>query len=375
MPTKPVAELEVGERIVGTYAAKSKSLASFKSKPGQYLSLTLADATGEITARMWDDAEEAAALFSEGDAVTVRAVVEEYRGQKQLVIERLKAAEQKEMDAADLVPSSTQDLGALRERLLETVASVTNPHLGALLDEFFGDPEFVDCFCRAAGAKSLHHSHLGGLVEHTVGVLEILETVARTHPELDRDLLMAGALLHDLGKVTELECKAAIEYTDTGRLVGHTVLTDRMVNKAIDQIEGFPEELANRLTHLLLSHHGQREYGAPVLPMTAEACALHYADNLDAHVQYFGQVIADGQAAGSRWSDYQRLFERYIYVGADADAPGARLPQPEAQPDQTPAPSESVPPSTEPAGGAESQDQGVATEPGQTSSPGSLFDA
>lgn len=325
MPTKSVAELEVGERITGTYAAKSRSLASFKSKPGQYLSLTLADATGEITARMWDNAEEAAALFNEGDAVTVRAVVEEYRGQKQLVIERLKAAEQKEMDAADLVPSSKRDINQLRDRLLEIVASVTNPHLSALLNEFFGDPEFVDCFCRAAGARSLHHSHLGGLVEHTVSVIEILETVARVHPELDRDLLMAGGLLHDLGKTTELECNASIEYTDAGRLVGHTVLTDRMVNRAIDRIEGFPEELANLLTHLLLSHHGQREYGAPVLPMTAEACALHYADNLDAHVQYFGQVIADGQAAGSRWSDYQRLFDRYIYVGSHADAPGGAL--------------------------------------------------
>jgi 3'-5' exoribonuclease len=335
MPSKPVAELEVGERVVGTYAAKSRSLASFKSKPGQYLSLTLADATGEITARMWDNAEEAAALFAEGDAVTVRAVVEEYRGQKQMVIERLKAAEQEEMDAADLVPSSSRDIDELRERLLETVASVSNAHLSALLEEFFGDPEFVDCFCRAAGAKSLHHSHLGGLVEHTIGVIEILETVARVHPELDRDLMMAGALLHDLGKVSELECGASIEYTDTGRLVGHTVLTDRMVNRAMDGIEGFPEELANRLTHLLLSHHGQREYGAPVLPMTAEACALHYADNLDAHVQYFGQVVADGQAAGSRWSDYQRLFERYIYVGSHADAPGGQLTPSQPRPDQS----------------------------------------
>ncbi|MFP4249244.1 MAG: 3'-5' exoribonuclease YhaM family protein [Armatimonadota bacterium] len=363
MPGKPVAELEVGERIIGTYAARSKSLASFKSKPGQYLSLTLADATGQITARMWDDAEEAAALFSEGDAVTVRAVVEEYRGQKQLVIEKLKAAEQKEMDAADLVPASQRDVDELRERLLEIVASVSNPHLKALLDEFFGDPDFVDCFCRAAGAKALHHSHLGGLLEHTIGVLEVLETVARVHPELDRDLLMAGGLLHDLGKVTELECRASIEYTDTGRLVGHTVLTDRMVNKAIDRIEGFPEELANRLTHLLLSHHGQREYGAPVLPMTAEACALHYADNLDAHVQYFGQVIADGQAAGSRWSDYQRLFERYIYVGADIDAPGATLPQP-AAPKEPPA----SPQTAEQSGTGDTGEQA-------SSGPGSLFDA
>jgi len=149
--------------------------------------------------------------------------------------------------------------------------------------------------------------------------VQILETVAEIHPELDRDLLIAGGLLHDIGKIEELEVGATFEYTDAGRLVGHIVLTDRMVMEAIEGIEGFPEELANRLTHLLLSHHGQKEYGAPVLPMTAEACALHYADNLDAHVQYFSQVVQDGAGSGNRWSDYQRLFDRYIYIGQGGD--------------------------------------------------------
>jgi len=330
MATKSIGEFEVGDRITGTYAARDKSLASFKSKPGQYLSLTLGDASGEIPARMWDNAEDAAALFGAGDAVTVRGVVEEYKGQKQLVIERLKKAEPDEIARADLMRKSTRDLDDLRARVLEIADSVREPHLRALLEQFFGDEEFVDRFAHAPGAKSLHHSHLGGLMEHTVGVVEVLETVARVHPELDRDLLMAGALLHDLGKVAELECRAAIEYTDQGRLVGHTVLTDRMVNQAIARIEGFPQELANRLTHLLLSHHGQREYGAPVLPMTAEACALHYADNLDAHVQYFIQVIRDGAAAGNQWSDFQRLFDRYIYVGARGNAPGGRHEPPAA---------------------------------------------
>ena len=316
MAGRTIAELGVGERVVGTYAARNKSLASFKSKPGQYLSVTLADATGQIPARMWDNAEEAAALFGSGDAVTVRGVIEEYRGQKQMVIERLKKADRDELDGADLVPTTAHDVGELRERLLEAIASVEDPHLSQLLHAIFIEDDLIDDFCRAPGAKALHHSHLGGLVEHTVGVLEILETVARIHPELDRDIMIAGALLHDLGKIVELECEASIEYTDPGRLVGHTVLTDRIVNRVICGIDDFPEELANRLTHLLLSHHGQRDYGAPVLPMTAEACALHYADNLDAHVQYFGQVIAAGADAGTQWSDYQRLFERYIYVGS-----------------------------------------------------------
>ena len=326
MAGRKIAELEVGERVVGTWAARNKSLASFRSKPGQYLSFTLADATGNISARMWDNAEEAAKLFSDGDAVTARGVVEEYRGQKQMVIERLKKADPDELAGLELVPTTGHDLEQLQGRLLEAIESVDDPHLSALLGHIFCDEEFVERFCKAPGAKALHHSHLGGLAEHTVGVIEIVETVARVHPELDRDILITGALLHDLGKIVELECNTSIEYTDQGRLVGHTVLTDRMVNAAIEQVDGFPEELANRLTHLLLSHHGQHDYGAPVLPMTAEACALHYADNLDAHVQYFNQVIAGGADAQTQWSDYQRLFERYIYVGSRRVAPGEKSP-------------------------------------------------
>ena len=319
MPGKKIAELTVGERVTATYAVRDKSLAPFKSKPGQYLSLTLGDATGEITARMWDNAEEAAALFQTGDAIIVRAKVEEYRGQKQLVIEKLKKAEQDARQKSELLPQSPRDLDALRQRLLGYIEEVQAPRLRALLDAFFGDEEFLERFCAAPGAKRLHHAHVGGLLEHTVGVVQILETVAEIHPELDRDLLIAGALLHDLGKIHELEVGAAFEYTDAGRLLGHIVLTDRMVMEEIEQIEDFPEEMANRLTHLLLSHHGQKEYGAPVLPMTAEACALHYADNLDAHVQYFSQVVQDGAGSGNRWSDYQKLFDRYIYIGQGGD--------------------------------------------------------
>ncbi len=319
MASKKIAELTVGEKVTATYAVRDKSLAPFKSKPGQYLSLTLGDATGEISARMWDNAEEAAALFQTGDAILVRAKVEEYRGQKQLVIEKLKKAEQDAHQKAELLPQSPRDLDALRGQLLESVAEVKEPHLHAVLEAFFGDEEFLERFCAAPGAKMLHHSHVGGLLEHTMGVVQILETVAEIHPELDRDLLIAGGLLHDIGKIEELEVGATFEYTDAGRLVGHIVLTDRMVMEAIEGIEGFPEELANRLTHLLLSHHGQKEYGAPVLPMTAEACALHYADNLDAHVQYFSQVVQDGAGSGNRWSDYQRLFDRYIYIGQGGD--------------------------------------------------------
>jgi 3'-5' exoribonuclease len=325
MPGKKIADLTVGELVTATYAVKDKSLASFRNKPGQYLSLTLGDASGEITARMWDNAEQAAKLFETGDAVTVRGKVESYRGQMQLVIERLKKADEPSYEQAELLPQSPRDLDEYRERLFQYIEEVRDPRLRTLVDAFFGDEEFLERFCALPGAKALHHAHVGGLLEHTVGVVEILRTVCDIHQELDRDLVIAGALLHDIGKIEELEAGAAFDYTDAGRLVGHIVLTDRMVTDAIEDIEDFPEELANRLTHLLLSHHGQKEYGAPVLPMTTEACALHYADNLDAHVQYFSQVVQAGADSGNRWSDYQRLFDRYIYLGGATDQEGEKV--------------------------------------------------
>jgi 3'-5' exoribonuclease len=211
----------------------------------------------------------------------------------------------------------------MMEEIDAHIAAVENPHLKALLEAFFADPGFRTQFAHAAGAKALHHSLVSGLLEHTCSVIRILHALHESHPQLDRDLLTAAAILHDIGKIEELSVGVAIDYTDAGRLIGHTVLTDRVVQGKIERIDGFPEGLANLLVHMLLSHHGQKEYGAPIVPMTAEACALHYADNLDAHVQYFSQVVEAGTGSGNRWSDYQRLFDRYIYIGDAAESNAA----------------------------------------------------
>jgi 3'-5' exoribonuclease len=224
------------------------------------------------------------------------------------------------VDPSDFLPCSKRDPLEMLDELDAAIESVRNPHLKALLLSLFGERTFRALFAHAAGAKSLHHAFVSGLLEHTVSVARILWTLQESHPELDRDLLTAGALLHDVGKIEELSTGVTIEYTDTGRLLGHTVLTDRMVRERLAALPDFPAALGDLLMHMLLSHHGQKEYGAPIVPMTAEACALHYADNLDAHVQYFSQVVAEGTGSGNRWSDYQRLFDRYIFLG-DAGTP------------------------------------------------------
>ncbi|MFO7946420.1 MAG: HD domain-containing protein [Armatimonadota bacterium] len=315
MSKQMVAQLQPGQTVESPFAVSQKSLIPFKSKPGHYLAMTLTDKTGSMPARVWDNAEKINEQCRVGDIAAVSGRVEEYRGSLQIIVNQCRVCEEAEFEKDDFLPSGKKDHTDLLEKVSGFINQVENKYLRQLLEAFFSDPEFVAAFSQAPGAKALHHSHLGGLLEHTVGVVEILLTVEEIHPELDRDLLISGALLHDIGKLEELQAEHTIDYTDTGRLVGHIVHTDRMVTRAIEKIDGFPPELADQLCHILLSHHGQKEYGAPVVPMTAEACALHYADNLDAHVQYFQQVIDHGLQTGNRWSEYQRLFDRYIYIG------------------------------------------------------------
>lgn len=317
-----VSDLAINAAVDSIFAVKSRSLAPFRNKPGQYLSLTLADRTGEITARVWDNAEAIAQICVPGKVVRVRGRTEAYQGKLQLIADKVEACDLSQVDPRDYLPTSKRDVAEMMEEVERAIASVNEPNLRALLEAFFHDPTFTERFAYAPGAKGLHHSFVSGLVEHTISVVRILWTLHESHPQLDRDLLTAGALLHDIGKIDELTMDVTIEYTDAGRLLGHTVLTDRMVRERLAELPDFPARLADLLMHMLLSHHGQKEYGAPIVPMTAEACALHYADNLDAHVEYFTRVVAEGAAAGNRWSDYQRLFDRYIYIG-DVGSPEA----------------------------------------------------
>lgn len=318
MPKQMIADLQPNQNVESWFAVTAQSLTPFKNKPGCYLNLVLGDRSGSVAARAWNDAERLAEVCQPGSVVTVVGHVEEYRGKLQLIIEDAACCAEGQFDRSELLECTKKDITDLLAQLLDYVAQVQEPYLKALLEAFFGDEAFLNTFVEAAGAKALHHSHVGGLLDHTVSVVRILCTVHELHPELDRDLLITGGLLHDLGKLKELNISTTIDYTDLGRLVGHIVLTDRWVREKINQLPGFPQELDNKLNHILLSHHGQKEYGAPIVPMTAEACALHYADNLDAHVQYFVHAIEQGGASGNSWTEYQRMFDRYLYVGPQA---------------------------------------------------------
>ena len=320
--SKPlVSELSVGDRVAAPFVVTDISLAPFRSKPGSYLNLTLKDRSGEITARMWDNAEQAAAALLPGQVAMVAGHVEEYQGEPQVIIRAIRPCRPDEYDPADFVASSQRNPEEMLAQLQANIAEVSNPHLHKLLEAVFGDEELLARFTTAPGAKTLHHAYRGGLMEHTLNVVELVKKASELHPQLDRDLLITAGLLHDVGKIYELEGEVSYDYSDAGRFLGHVVLTDRLLTGKIAQLPDFPQHLANSLTHTVLSHHGQREWGAPVLPATPEACALHYADNLDARVQGFQQVIDRERDQPGHWSRYHPYFERSIFVGpAEADS-------------------------------------------------------
>ncbi len=315
-----ISELSVGDRVAAPFVVTDISLVPFRNKPGSYLNLTLKDRSGQITARMWDNAEQAAAALQPGQVVMVAGQVEEYQGQSQIIVRAIRPCQPEEYDPADFVATSRRSRNEMIEQLQANIAEVNNPHLSALLQAIFSDQELLARFTTAPGAKTLHHAYRGGLMEHTLNVVDIVKKVSELYPQLDRDLLITAALLHDLGKIYELEGELSYDYSDEGRFLGHVVLTDRLMSERIAKIPDFPRHLANTLTHAVLSHHGRREWGAPILPSTPEACALHYADNLDARVQGFQQVIERERDQPGRWSRYHPYFERSIFVGPEEAA-------------------------------------------------------
>ena len=235
-----VEDLVENARVHSAFAVKEKSLVAFRSKPGKFLNLVLTDRTGEITARVWDHAEEMAETFEPGDVVVVKGAVQDYQGQLQLIASQVTPAAIDEYDMEDLVPTAGRSREELERWLDATIERVVNPDLRALLDAFFQEPGFREQMATAFGARSLHHSYAGGLLEHTLSVVQLLLAAAEIHPEMDKDLLITGGLLHDIGKLEELAGVTVADYTDVGKFIGHTVLSDRMIQERIRSIEDRP---------------------------------------------------------------------------------------------------------------------------------------
>lgn len=310
-----VRDMAEGALVRGHYLLTRKELIPFSSKPGRFLLMHLADKTGEIRGIVWDQGEELAAQIANGDVVAVEGRVTVYRDTLQVVCSSVMKPLPGEYSPEDFLPSSKRSRELMLAELEEIIRGIADEDCRSLLEVVFV-PEFLKAFSWAPAARSMHQAYIGGLLEHTLNVVRLCEGVAALYPEVDRDLLITGALLHDIGKVHEYEVKAGIEITDVGRLIGHLIIGHDKVANAIAFIPGFPEEKALRLRHMLLSHHGQLEWGSPKEPQTLEACILHHCDNLDSEVSKFAEILA-AAGRGERWTPYDSRLGRSLFAGDD----------------------------------------------------------
>ncbi len=308
-------DLRAGQLVSGEFVVQRKSLREFSSKHGRYLSLRLADEKGcDIEARMWDNAETAAAGFEVGDVVSIKGQAEEYKNQMQIKISSLTRSASSEVEK--FIPALDEDqIGALAEKLKVLISSVEDGHLQELLEKILGDSKTWERFCSATAARSLHSAHIGGLLEHTVNVSVLCDAVCSLFPQINRDLLVTAALLHDIGKLDAYEVRGAVfEQTEAGKLIGEPVLSERRLSAAIVEIPGFPPKYHLLLSHLVLSHHGEFEFGAPILPSSLEALVLHHVDNLEAKTNGVLSIMKKEEDPERVWSEYSRLLERSIYL-------------------------------------------------------------
>jgi len=307
-----VEDIKPGEMIEQPFLVQAKQLRTQRNG-AFFLDLELADRTGVVPAKCWDATTELFESFAEDDFILVRAQGETYRRRLQLVVLDLKLIDPAEVDPADFLPATKKDVDELAARLSELVEGIENPHLNALLTAFFEDEDFRSQFSQAPAAVSIHHAWLGGLLEHTLAVAELAVALAERYPNLNRDLLVAGAILHDVGKIEQFDYSRSFRYTDAGGLLGHLPIGMRMVEQRAAELEDFPPDLLDQLSHMILSHHGEYQYGSPVLPATAEAMALHYLDNLDAKLVAFDQALLRDQNPQANWTDWNRIFERRLF--------------------------------------------------------------
>jgi len=288
-----------------------------QSKNGQiYLKLKLRDRTGEIEGRIWEGVEQKGAIFDVGDLVTVKAEVVLYQGQLQLNILELRPCCDEEMTLEDFFPPPRRDPQEILEELKELANQIEDPYLRRLVLSFLRDEAFLEVFVKVPASKKLHHARLGGLLEHTLSVAKLVNRLRGHYEGIDWDLLLAGAILHDVGKTKELQIKSPFEYTTSGKLLGHIIIGLEMVSKKIEAIEGFPPEKALLIKHLLISHHGRGEWGSPERPKTVEAELLHRLDDLDAKIEGIMDFIKGSQGT---WTEFHKAFERSFFRGENRD--------------------------------------------------------
>ncbi len=308
-----IEQLRPGQAVNGTFALRVKKLLPLRSGAGHYLAVVLGDRTGQMEGRVWDSAAETDHSCRVGDIVNVRGHVVEYNGAAQIQISSMSVCREQEADPGRFIPSSKLDLDAAREQLFSIVEALQNPHLKGLLSLILSDNDFLDAFFMSPAAKHYHHAALGGLLEHSLGIANAAARTAAVYPQIDQDLLVCGALLHDIGKVEEYRLNSHIDFTDEGRLLGHIVLGVRLLDNYIDQLPNFPGELRLKLLHMVVSHHGQYEWQSPKRPKFLEAAVLHHLDMIDAAMDMFNSAVESRADQDDHWSRWVKGLDRFVF--------------------------------------------------------------
>lgn len=335
--------------VDSTFLVGEKTLAMAKNgKP--YMTLRLADRTGEVEGRVWDRVDEFSAIFEKNDFINVKAKASVYLGKMQLVVQELAPVAEQDVDLGDFLPVSERPVDEMRAEFLSRIDSLADPHLKALMQSFAADQSFMRGYCAAPAAKAMHHVFLGGLLEHSLAVATLADDVSQRYPVVNRDLLVVGALLHDIGKVDELRYERSFDYSDEGKLIGHIVMGVEMIDEKIRALSDFPPRLKMLLKHMLLSHHGQYEYGSPKRPKTLESVILNFVDDLDSKINGVCTHMAKEPNREGEWTSYHRLYDRYFFRDNQAKS-GASVAQapplpvvekPVSQPQSQPKPSASA---------------------------------
>lgn len=311
---KFVTDLHEGEGVKAVFMiSERKILVARNGKP--YAKVFLTDKTGDIMGIVWEEARQQVSPLVPGDVVGVKGNMESFEGRLQMRIEKIVKIKDDEVDMSTLVPTTSSDIPSMMNEIREQIAGIRSTYLRKVAEKIFFEDGLWELFQKAPAAKGIHHNYIGGLLEHTLYILRAANALypIYRHLGLNKDLVVAGALLHDIGKVYEYSYTKVIEMTPMGRLVGHVYLSTHIVDQAISKIEGFPDELRLQLLHVLLGHHGQLEYGSPKLPMTKEAMLLHMLDDLDAKLIGFSSII-NATPDEEEFSSYSEVYSRYLYT-------------------------------------------------------------
>lgn len=306
---KYIKDLREGDRIFDIYLCKHKQAAVTKNGKA-YENVTLQDKTGTVDAKVWEPNNPGIADYDTLDYIEVYGDVTSFQGNLQVNIKRIRVCREGEYNPAEYLPVSSKNIDEMYRELWDLIKSIKNPFLHELLESFFvKDEKFVKAFKNSSAAKTVHHGFVGGLLEHTLSVTKLCDYYCSAYPVLKRDLLLSAAMFHDIGKTREISAFPENDYTDDGQLLGHIVMGSQMLAQKAGEIDGFPHVLLAELQHCILAHHGKYEYGSPKLPALIEAVALNYADDTDAKLETFKELLENNTNTDNSWMGFNRFFE------------------------------------------------------------------